>query len=457
MAGMLAARVLTEQFPRVTIIERDRFPEGPVFRRGVPQSRQPHILLKKGLALLEERFPGLSADLTARGALTIRWPEDILWFFPGGWAPRDRSRLDFISCSRELLEWSVRQKLLAAGKVRFLEDTEVTGLLTTPDRSRVTGVQLRARGEQGGAGGEALSASLVVDASGRDSRAPRWLEALGYTPPAETTVNAFLRYASRYYARPKALDWKMLYMPASPPENPRSAGLFAIEGDRLLGGLIGPRGDYPPTDDAGFLEYARRLPHPFFHEVISNLEPLTPIAGFQRTENQLRRYDRLQRFPEQLLVLGDAVCALNPVYGQGMTVVALQALTLESCLKQQRRSRPDGDLTGLSRHFQSALARQLEFPWRLATSEDLRYPTQEGATSNLAVRMIHWYFGRLLESAGGNPSIGDTLMNVVHLQASPIALLRPDILFPMLSGKRFPGLGAPPTAVPPGQWGAQQP
>lgn len=454
MAGMLAARALTEHFASVTIIERDRFPDSPVFRKGVPQSRQPHILLKKGLSLLEERFPGLSDALRAAGALTVHWPADVLWHSPSGWAQRYDSELEFISCSRELLEWSIRRQLMAAGKVRFIQETEVTGLLATENRSHVTGVQLRARGESGGVDGGVLSAGLVVDASGRDSQTPRWLEALGYPPPAETMVNAFLRYTSRYYARPQSLDWKILYMPASPPQNTRSAALFGIEGDRLLGGLIGPKGDYPPTDEAGFLEYARSLSNPFFYEVIKNLEPLTPITGFQRTENQLRHYDRLQRFPEQLLVMGDAVCGFNPIYGQGITVAALQALTLESCLKEHRRSRPEGELTGLSRRFQKELARCLELPWRLATSEDLRYPTQEGARSNLAIRMVHWYFGRLLQSAGGSPEIGNTLMSVVHLLSPPTALFRPGILFPMLSGKRFPGLDSPPTSVPPGNWRA---
>jgi 2-polyprenyl-6-methoxyphenol hydroxylase-like FAD-dependent oxidoreductase len=453
---MLAARALSEHFRQVTIIERDRLPDGPVFRKGVPQSRQPHALLKKGLMLLEERLPGLSDDLKAAGALSVNWPEDVLWLTPNGWSQRYRSGLHFISASRELLEWSIRRRLVALGKVRFVEETEVTGLAATQDRSRVTGVQLRSRGASGAGEGE-LCAGLVVDASGRDARTPRWLEALGYAPPRETTINAFLRYTSRYYARPKGLDWKLAFMPGWPPNNPISAALFGIEGDRLLGGVISPKGEYPPTDDVGFLAYARRLPTPFFYEAIKHLEPLTPLVSYQRTENHLRHYDRLERFPEQLLVMGDAVCSFNPVYGQGMTVVAMQGLTLESCLRELRRSRPAGDMTGLSRLFQKEVARCLEPPWKLATLEDLRYPMLEGAKSNLGVRLVHWYFDRILRAAGGDPQLGSTFTRVVHLLSPPSELIRPSILLPTIFGKPGPGLAHPPTSVPPAQWNEPRP
>ncbi|MBI3974706.1 MAG: 2-polyprenyl-6-methoxyphenol hydroxylase-like oxidoreductase [Chloroflexi bacterium] len=451
MAGLLGARVLATYFDRVTVIERDWFPEGPEFRAGVPQSRHLHVLLVKGLELLEQFFPGLRKDLLDAGAEIVRWPADVLWLSPVGWSRRFPKSLSLLSASRELFEWGVRRRLAALPNVRLMDGHEATGLLASRDNADVTGVQVRKRAERG-LGGTGVStestplpADLVLDAGGRNSHAPRWLVELGYAAPSETTINPQLGYASRYYARPKGLhtNWKGLFISAR-PDSPRGGIIFPIEGDRWLVTLAGYGADYPPTDEAGFMEFARSLRSRVIYEALDDAAPLSPIRGYQRTENHWRHYERLDRWPERLLVTGDAVCAFNPVYGQGMTAAALAATTLDRCLREQRRQRPNGDLNGLARRFQREVAKRSGAVWLLATGEDLRYPTTQGAKPDLVTRLFHRYVDRVMEVATEHADVHLIFVEVLHLLRPPRALFRPEVLLPALRGRRAGALDVPP-------------
>jgi 2-polyprenyl-6-methoxyphenol hydroxylase-like FAD-dependent oxidoreductase len=453
MAGLLTARVLAAHFDRVTIVERDSFPDGPEFRKGVPQSRHVHVLLGRGQQLLEHFFPGLLADLAANGAPTIMWPTEMLWLMPAGWCERFSPGQPFISMSRELLEWCVRRRLGASPRVTFVPDHDVTGLIASVDGQAIAGIEHRMRGQ--GADGlgpsERLPADLVVDASGRGSHTPHWLKALGYEPPAETHINSFLAYASRYYAPPEGFnaDWKGLFFNAKPPSLPRGGALFPVEGGRWLVTLAGIGNESPPTDDAGFLEFARGLRSPILYEAIKHARPLSPVAGYRRTENQFRHYERLRRWPERLLVTGDAACAFNPIYGQGMSVAAVDALALHRCLRAQDQRQPGGDLSGLARRYQKAVAESSATPWLMATGEDLRYPTTVGATPGVVTRLLHRYLDRVNLAATSNVGVNRAFGQVLNLLAPPSILFRPNVLLPALFAAPDSGEdGAPPTATP---------
>jgi 2-polyprenyl-6-methoxyphenol hydroxylase-like FAD-dependent oxidoreductase len=434
----------------VTIVERDRFPSGPTFRKGVPQARHLHSLLVRGRLTLDRLFPGLGAELAAAGAVSLEWPADLMWLSPAGWGVRFRSGLTTYSCSRELLEWSIHRRVAATPNVRFEEASDVTGLLPNAGNRGVAGVELRRRdGPRGaGTGRETLAADLVVDASGRDSRAPRWLEALGYPRPRETTVNSFLGYASRYYARPSGCrpDWKGVVVQRRPPRGTRGGVVFPLEGDRWIVTLAGAARDYPPIDEADFLEFARSLPSPIVYDSIKDAVALSPVWGYRRTENRLRHYDRLVRRPERFLVIGDAVCAFNPVYGQGMAVCAEGARVLDRCLRAQPR--PAGDLTGLARRFQRELARSNAAPWLMATGEDFRYPTTEGGRPGPAIRLVHRYLDRVLAVAAGDREVQRAFLEVMHLLRPPATLFRPDTAIRVLAGRRTRARSRPSAAEP---------
>ena len=449
MAGLLAARALADHFPRVTIIERDTLPDGPAFRKGVPQSRHLHVLLARGRAVLGQLFPDIDEELLAAGAVPVEWPRDVLWLTPRGWCERFTTDIEILCASRELLEWSVRRRVAALDPVRFLQGHEVTGLVASPDKRKVTGVRLRARPTAGEVDPvETLAAALVVDASGRLSHAPDWLAELGYERPAETRINPFLGYASRFYAMPAdaRTEGRILYLQGEPKRNSRSGALFQVEGNRWIVTVAGVGRDYPPTDEAGFLAFARSLRSPLIYEAIKDAEPLGPIHGYQRTENQRRFYEKLARRPERFLVTGDALCAFNPIYGQGMTAAAHGALVLDRLLRER-----GGELTGLPQRFERELMTMNAAAWLMATGEDLRYPTTEGGQRNLQTRLTHRYLDRVIGAATRDRRVNLAFSNVLQLVAPPTDLFKPAVLVPaLLHGGAGPvdRLPAPPHISP---------
>jgi len=366
IAGLAAARVLSDHFARVTVIERDRLPVTPDFRRGAPQGRHAHLLLPPGQAILEQLFPGLNTALLAAGATLINSGPETTFFLDGAW----HDDLTCLSCSRPLLEAAVYRRVTARPGVRLLQGHEVLHLDVDPRRRHVAGVRLRRRGDSAEA---RLLADLVVDASGRSSRAPQWLAELGYTPPRETIINPFTGYTTRIYRRSTNFDqnWQLLRVRRTPPDGTRGGLISPIEGNRWYVTLIGMSRDFPPTDEEGFMAFARSLPSPRMIETIQAAEPLSKIYGFRNTENRLRHYEALPRYLEGFLVAGDAVCAVSPVHAQGMTSALLGLEGLADCLVEQRQR---GNLHGLAQTFQQRLRRATDTVWQLITNDDLRWP-----------------------------------------------------------------------------------
>jgi 2-polyprenyl-6-methoxyphenol hydroxylase-like FAD-dependent oxidoreductase len=425
MAGLLSAHILSKYFERVSLIERDHYPEEPIFRAGTPQGRHVHIMLVRGQQILEEFFPGIKNKLVAQGAIEGDFAADYIYRFPSGLSPRLPSRLRGYACSRPLLEWQVRREVIARERVHFIERHEIVNLLISSDGKTVTGVQMRERNDKPLAEREIvdLTADLVVDASGRDSQVTRWFTALGYTAPPETVVNPFFGYSSRIYAPPADPErtWKGLVVQSDPPKNLRGGVIWPTEEGNWIVVLGGTVKDYPPTDEDGFLEFTKTIPDPLFYEVLKDAQPLSPIYGDRRTENRLRHFDSLTRLPERFVVLGDAVCAFNPVYGQGMTVAAMGAVALDESLRQQ-------GLTGLPRHFQRKLAKITETPWQLATASDHKVPALEGMKPGWAARLTYRYFDGLVALLPTTPSISKTFSEVLHMVEPPTALFRPSIV-----------------------------
>jgi len=437
IAGLLAARVLSDHFDQVTIVDRDRLPEGPEFRKGVPQAHHTHYLMIRGRMILEQLFPGFEAEMIAAGAMAVDLGQDLFWFTRVGVPQRFRSQLRTFFCSRSLLDWGVRQRLIAADKVCFVHATDVIGLIPSADKTGVTGVQVRARDRSPDAGAtdQVLYAELVVDASGYSSRAPQWLEALGYAAPQEMVVNPFRGYATRYYTIPAGLpdDWKVMIIQGKPPVGTRYGQLFPMEGNQWMLTLIGAAQDYPPTDEAGFMEYARSLPSPLIYEAIKDAQPTSPIYGYQHTENRVRSYEKLDRWPEGFVVLGDAACTLNPSYAQGITIACFAAQTLDQCLRSQHQRVPGGALTGLARSFQQAFAKTNAPLWEKSISDDARYAKTVGGLSGRKVRFRNWYIDQTLRLAMQNHGGYKAFMSWMQLVAPLDTLFHPKIMVQVLA------------------------
>ncbi|MEO0373680.1 MAG: 2-polyprenyl-6-methoxyphenol hydroxylase-like oxidoreductase [Cyanobacteria bacterium P01_A01_bin.17] len=449
IAGLLAARMLTDHFERVTIVERDPLPSEPKARPGVPQSQHTHILLTQGYHSLETLFPGIGDSLVAQGATRIDWLAECPIMFPSGWAPRFPSEIKAPLCSRTLLEQVIRQQLERNDRIRWATPCTVTQFIHHPQRAALRAVQLKdAHGKT-----TELSAQLIVDASGRNSHAPQWLQHLGYAPPQETIIDSGLGYASRWYRRPREFseDWKSIYVMAQAPNYPCLGALFQLEDDRWLVTLMGINHNYPPTNDAGFLDFASHLRSSVIYEAIKTAEPLSEIYSYRGTANRQRHYEKLTQLPENFISIGDATCAFNPVYGQGVTIAAESAIILGQCLQHQHERYGAGQWTGFSQYFHQQLVSVTRTPWLMATGEDLRWPQTVGNQPDLMTRLMQWYMDQVISLINEDGDVYQAFLEVIHRLKAPTSLLHPQILKKVLAKRISHPSGEVSTSSVPGQ------
>jgi 2-polyprenyl-6-methoxyphenol hydroxylase-like FAD-dependent oxidoreductase len=418
MAGLLAARVLADIASEVLIIERDNWSEQPEARKGVPQGRHAHALLRAGALIIEDLFPGLMQDLVARGAQPLFWLASGLWWQFDGYRVRHGDDFEITTFTRPFLEEAIRKRVAGLPNVRILAGVDVHGVLGRDQQ--VKGVLL---GNEGNGGESTLDTDLVVDATGRGSQASAWLKALGHMPPPVGQVRIDMGYASRLLRRePGQLpDRTYVATIGTPPRCKRSAYLLPVEGDRWLVTLCGFFGDHAPTDDAGFLSFAEGLPTDDIASVLRQAEPLTPIVTHRLPSDQWRRFEKLKNPPAGFVTIGDGICSFNPVYGQGMSSAAQQATALRRAFRKHGFASPD-----LPRSFYKAAARIIANPWQVAVGGDFCYPEATGPRPPL-IDVLNIYLRKAIIAAQHDPVVALAIANVQNLLAPPPSLLRPQI------------------------------
>lgn len=428
IAGLLAARVLSEHFERVTIIERDTLTDDAQARRGVPQGRHVHVLLGRGQQIMSELFPELGPTLVSQGATPVVLGRDLRWHHFGCWKKHYDGKLAMVSASRGCIEREIRRRVRELPNIRILEGSVVTRYIADWERARITGVCVR--GRHADTLEDEMHADLVVDAGGRGSQTPQRLAELGYNQPLEAQVRIGMGYATREFERPPgARAWKSLYVVDMSPTR-RGGLIFPIEGNRWMVTLFGMHGDPPPTDDAGFLQFAKSLPVPDLHDALVSARPVTDSVTHRFQANQRRYYERLSRFPSGLLVLGDALCSFNPIFGQGMTVGALEAKLLSDCLNELAAKRTP-NIEALTCNFRSRAGGLVDLPWEMATGEDLRLPQTRGPRP-LKLKFLHWYTERLHRAAGESALVAERFHRVMHMLAPRSTLFGPGVLAELL-------------------------
>ncbi|MFD8349025.1 NAD(P)/FAD-dependent oxidoreductase [Streptomyces coelicoflavus] len=435
--GLLAAAALAD-FADVTVVERDRLPEGPEPRRGVPQARHAHLVWSGGVRAFDDLLPGLTGEIVADGGRLVHIMGDMVSRAPNEvWFRRfTATHHRNLVCSRDLLDSVLRHRVLADARVMLRQETTVLRL--EGDAAAVTGVRVRAGGEEG-----TLRADLVVDASGRGSRAPQWLTALGAPRVTEREVNAGLVYATRLYRAPVATrdtDFPLVNVQANPAKPPGRGGIILpIEGNRWIVTLAGTRGGEPTDDPGAFVDFALNLGDPVIGELVKDLEPLGGITTTRATANRRRYYEHVKRWPDGFLVLGDAIAGYNPVYGHGLTVAAQCALAVRDTLDATGWGRP-----GLTRRLQRAAARPVAAAWDLAVGQDALYPGATDTRPNSVERLLARFVDKAVETGARNPRAMAALLDVMSLERPATRLFSPDMLIPMLIGPKRPHLQGPP-------------
>lgn len=444
VAGLLAARALTDTYSDVVVIDRDGLPFGPLARGGVPQSRHSHGLLARGREVIEELLPGITADLVEGGAASGDVQQSVRMYFGPRHLATGPSGILGLGISRAGLEWAIRQRVAALPGVTFRDRTSVLDLTFSDDDRAVTGVVTAQPGAPERE--QTIDAALVVDASGRGSRTPERLARHGYPEPPAERHRVDVTYVTRRFRRPPARSYdgvegpnpmRAMLLTAS-PEVPRSGVLLWQEDDAWTASIAGYHGRRPPTELPDFIAYARTLCSTDLADVLEGLEPLDDGTHYRFPANVRQHYERMPHLPAGLLVVGDALCAFDPSFGQGMTVAALEARDLRDCVRAGPRD--------LARRFFTLAAAHIDTPWQMVvgrvppprapTDPVVRPPLDADAASPhdgrhhpasepLVQRALQAYVRALVRGAVDDPVLARAFMRVSHLTDPPASLVSP--------------------------------
>ncbi len=422
IAGLCAARTLADRFEQVLVLDRDELPDAPVVRRGVTQGGHGHVLLVSGQRALGELFPGLMDELVEAGGVRFDPGTDLSFYRFGSIWPPVPSELRLVTFSRPLLELAIRRRVAALPQVSFRDKVSVSALQGAD--GRVTGARLD--------DGEVIETDLIVDCTGRGARSNHWLAALGFPAPRVEEVKVGVGYATRFYRRSPGdlATGSAVFSLPSPPEDKRAGLALPVEGDRWLISLGGWHDDFP-RDLPAFEQHARALPHPGIARLVERCEPLTDLSVVHYPASRRRYFEELSEVPGGYLALGDAICSFNPIYGQGMTCAALEAVELGKLL-DGAGSTPGQELA--TRYYQQA-ARIVATPWQFATGGDFSYP-ETGGERPRGIRLKNAYAKRVQLASMVDPQVRRTFTSVQHLITEPTALMKPAMVLRVLRKAR---------------------
>ena len=418
IAGLLTARVLSDHFEEVILIERDNYEDNGKVRNGTPQANHIHILLVKGKEILLNYFPELERDLLKKGANKIDFLNDSRYRLPSGWAPKFNSGIITFTCTRTLLENIIRNQIQKISKIKIEEGKQITSFVAEKSNK----ISLKTKEN------EEIHGDLIVDCTGRNTKTPTWLEDIGFSKPEETKIDSFVRYATRRYVPPKKdRKWKMLAILNKPTTNPRIGAIYPIEDGKWLVGLYSIGKSYPPTDEKGFLEFTKHLESLELYDALKDAVPDSEIHGYQVQGSRKYHYEEMERWPENFIVLGDAVSIFNPYYGQGITSAALGTKVLDDMLKDDKIKK---DFT---KKFQKRLAKTVSLPWILGTSEDLRWSTTMGKRPNTITRIVQNHAQKVLLLSPKSTLAAKSFQQMMHMIRSPAILFHPVILLQLVA------------------------
>ncbi|EFW90825.1 hypothetical protein ZOD2009_16803 [Haladaptatus paucihalophilus DX253] len=418
MAGLVTARVLSDRFENVTVVDRDSFPDESVARPGVPQGRQPHALMEAGRATLEDLFPGFSEALVSAGGVVVDFSSDVNFYGEGGFLAHGPTPMENVSATRPLFEQVVRRRVSDLDDVHLRPNCRFVEFLCDDAATTVEGVVLHEGEER-----KEARADLVVDATGRTSRTPKWLEAHGYAPPPLDEVHIDVHYSTTFVERPPD-DRRTFLVPPAPPHT-RGGMAAPVEGNRWVVNMNGVHGDVPPGDFEGFTEFAESLPVSEVKELLDEHPPVAEaVHRYPFPASRRYRYERLDRFPDGLLVVGDAIASYNPVYAQGMSVAALEALVLHHTLSA-------GGRENLALRFFDRAEPVVDTAWLLGVGSDFAFERTTGPKPR-GTEFVGRYLSRLIRKAHTDGELATAFVRVLMMERPPSSLFRPAVAWRVL-------------------------
>jgi 2-polyprenyl-6-methoxyphenol hydroxylase-like FAD-dependent oxidoreductase len=426
-AGLMTAKALSTHYQQVTIIEKDKVHRHPEARKGQPHTQHLHGLLPCALNILNDYFPGFYDDVTANGGVINDLGTSMNWFTHGGFKKNVFLGITGISLSRPLLEHIVRERVLALPNVTLLDNTVAKEFLTSDDKQRVTGVLIDDKKN-----GEATryDADLVIDCTGRGSQTPKWLKQIGYDEVPTTEVKIDVTYTTRVYKRdPEDVRgrWWIACTPEAPKER-RNGAAFPIEGNKWIVSVGGWHGEKAATDEKEFLAFLKTLPNNNIYDIASTCEPISDIIQYKYPVSIRRNYEKMDRFPLGLLVLGDAASSFNPVYGQGISSTCLQAVALDKLLGEQVKEQQ------LAKTFFKRTLKTKDKLWQMSTDEDFRFPETTGARP-FGIRLSNKFVSQLHRATNSDETVCKAFLRVMGLLDSPTKLLYPRMMWRILTAK----------------------
>lgn len=415
MAGLLAARVCANHFEEVLILEKDKIQNHKAHRKGVPQDQQLHILLSRGFQAIIRLFPGIQEDLEAQGAIAGDIGQLLQWYSEGDFRPQCNTGEQTIMMSRPLLEMTVRKILLQQPNVQLQDQTRVIALLGSEES--ITGVETK---------DGYVNADLVIDATGVGSRLLSQLSAMDIELPPVEEVKVNVKYTSFLFPREDNFK-SLININSKPPFNSKHGTIQPIEEGKMIAMVQGRTNDKAPTSIETFKQYTAALEHPLIYEKIKDLEPLSEGASYHIPFVRWIHFEQLKQYPAGILPLGDAVCRLNPVYGQGMSAAAMQAEILDELLQKTA-------LDQLWKPYFKQVAKAVKTPWELTVAEDFKFPETKGVPPKIPGLVIR-YFSKFNRVMNKDPYLFKAFAKVLNMVSEPTVLLHPKMIWKVLWAK----------------------
>ncbi|MDM5188816.1 glutamate synthase [Bacillus sp. DX4.1] len=420
IAGKLAAKALSQSFQEVIILEAGEEWSEKSPRKRVPQSHHPHVLLKGGAEAIEKLFPNITVQLIEDGGIVNNFTGDLRWHHFGLWKQSFAGELKMVQQSRPMLEWHLQRRINQSSNIITKYETMADQLLINQQHNKISGVKVRClkTGIE-----EELHADVVVDTSGFGSKNIDWLQTYGIKVKEEK-IWIQLFYATRLFClkQKERLDWCNLLISPSFPENPYGAFIQTIEDNRYFVTFSGYANERAPQTDEEFLAFAHKLPIPDVLHFLEQAESITDIKVHKIPYQVRRRFDLVRNIPEGFLVIGDAHCRFDPVFGQGISVAAMEAAELQKCLQQGSSLEK-----GFTRKFYKRISKIIATPWEMVTTESFRHPMIKGDKAFMQL-FQQWYTKKIYQLSASNSEIYTRLVRVMNLIRTPLHLFHPKVL-----------------------------